>query len=324
MRLVITGSSGQIGTNLALRCLELGHRVTGVDCRPNGWVRLFDCRLHDLSQPQEAGAEILRDVERERPEIIVHLAAHAKVHALVSEPRRAMENITMTQHVLEWSRALRIPIIVASSREVYGEVYRTTTVESDADFRTAASPYSAGKLAVEAMTAAYGRCYGLKYLIFRLSNVYGRYDNDLNRMERVIPLFISRVGNDQPVTVFGGEKVLDFTHVDDCVDGIVAGIERLMKGQIQNETINLASGCGNSLLTMVSYVGSALGRQPRVSVAPSRTGEITRYVANIDRARTLLGFTPKVTLPEGINRAVAWGKEWSSASGTQAKASRAG
>jgi nucleoside-diphosphate-sugar epimerase len=75
---------------------------------------------------------------------------------------------------------------------------------------------------------------------------------------------------------------------------------------------------------MVSYVGSALGRQPRVSVAPSRTGEITRYVANIDRARTLLGFTPKVTLPEGINRAVAWGKEWSSASGTQAKASRAG
>jgi len=320
MRLLITGSSGQIGTNLALRCLELGHRVTGVDCRANAWTDAFECRLHDLSLPQPDRSGIFSAIERARPDVVVHFAAHAKVHALVKAPRRAMENMAMTQNVLEWCRALQIPMVLASSREVYGDIYRGTTAECDADFTAAASPYSAGKLASEAMVAAYGRCYGLKYLVFRLSNVYGRYDNDLDRMERVVPLFISTIANDQPVTVFGSEKVLDFTHVDDCVDGILSGIERLMDGQLRNETINLASGTGNSLLTMASHVGAALGKEPRVTIAPSRTGEITRYVANIDRAHTLLKFSPKIYLADGIYRAVAWGNEWSARPRAQAGA----
>jgi hypothetical protein len=123
-----------------------------------------------------------------------------------------------------------------------------TTAECDADFTAAASPYSAGKLAAEAMVAAYSRCYGTDYLIFRLSNVYGRYDNDLERLERVVPLFINQISRDHPVTVFGANKVVDFTHVDDCVDGLLLGIERLFDGRIRNETINLASGCGNTML----------------------------------------------------------------------------
>jgi len=319
MRLLITGSSGQIGTNLALRCLALGHRVAGADCRANEWTDAFECRLEDLSQPPTDRSGVFSAIKHERPDVVVHLAAHAKVHALVSAPRRAMENIAMTHNVLEWCRTLQIPVVLASSREVYGDVYRTTTAECDADFTAAASPYSAGKLAAEAMAAAYGRCYGMVYLVFRLSNVYGRYDNDLDRMKRVVPLFISRIANDQPVTVFGADKVLDFTHVDDCVDGILTGIERLMGGHVRNETINLASGTGNSLLTMASHVGAALGKQPRVTIAASRAGEITRYVANLDRARTLLNFSPKVSLSDGIHRAVAWGSEWSSRSGMQAR-----
>jgi len=317
MRLLITGSSGQIGTNLALRCLDLGHGVTGVDCRRNVWTDAFECRIHDLSQPQADRSEIFNAIEREQPDVVVHLAAHAKVHALVNVPRRAMENIAMTQNVLEWCRTLQIPMILASSREVYGDVHRRTTAECDADFTAAASPYSAGKLSAEAMVAAYARCYDLEYLVFRLSNVYGRYDNDLERMERVVPLFISRIAKNQPVTVFGAEKVIDFTHVDDCVDGILSGIERLMEGHVRNETINLASGTGNSLLTMASHVGAALGKQPRITIAHSRAGEISRYVANIDRARALLNFSPKLSLSEGIQRAVAWGNEWSVRSGMQ-------
>ena len=108
--------------------------------------------------------------------------------------------------------------------EVYGDVHRFEGYsEATADFAFTESPYSASKIASEAFIYAYARCYGLKYLAFRFSNVYGRYDNDLHRMSRVLPLFIHAMSRDEPITVYGGaDKVLDFTYIDDCVDGIVA------------------------------------------------------------------------------------------------------
>jgi UDP-glucuronate 4-epimerase len=158
---------------------------------------------------------------------------------------------------------------------------------------------------------AYARCYDLPYIVFRLSNVYGRYDNDLRRMERVIPLFISKIRNEEAITVFGAEKVIDFTHVDDCVDGIVSGMDRLIDGRVRNQTFNLAFGEGHSLLKMVEYLGDALVREPQVILALPRVGEITRYVANLEKARALLDFSPKVPLRDGVRRAVAWSQEWS-------------
>ncbi|NTV63255.1 MAG: NAD-dependent epimerase/dehydratase family protein, partial [Oscillochloris sp.] len=149
----------------------------------------------------------------------------------------------------------------------------------------------------------------LPYLVFRFSNVYGRYDNDIERMERVIPLFIRRIVRGEPVTVYGHEKVLDFTYVDDCVDGIVRGIERLLAGAVRDRTINLAYGQGNSLVRMAELIGEALGLPPQIIVEPAkRPGEVSYYVADISLARDLLGFAPQVSLAEGIRRAVAWSR----------------
>lgn len=300
MHLLITGSSGQIGTNLALRYLALGHTVSGVDVRQNLWSNRIPTLIHDLALSP------LPDASFARPDVVVHLAAHAKVHQSVEQPARAHENIVMTHHVLEYCRNANIPLIYSSSREVYGDTLRTTTCETDADFLTAASPYSASKIACEAAIYAYARCYGLRYIVFRLSNVYGRYDNDAARMERVIPLVIDRLRNGEPITLYGPDKVLDFTHVDDCIDGLVQGIDRLTGGSLNHETINLAAGCGHSLAEMASLAAAALGVNPTIRHEPIRVGEITRYVANIDNARKLLGFSPHVQLPEGIVRAVRW------------------
>ena len=300
MRLLITGSSGQIGTNLALRYLALGHCVTGLDLRPNSWNADIATLIHDLS------LKPLPDTVFMPPDVVVHLAAHAKVHQSVEQPARAHENVTMTHHVLEYCRSKNIPLIYSSSREVYGNTLRSTTCENDADFLTAASPYAASKIACESAIYAYARCYGLRYIVFRLSNVYGRYDNDATRMERVIPLVIDRFRNNQPITLYGPDKVLDFTHVDDCIDGLVRGIDRLLQNQLHHETINLAAGCGHSLAEMASLTAAALGVEPKITQEPIRVGEITRYVANIDKARALLDFSPHVQLPTGIVRAVHW------------------
>jgi UDP-glucose 4-epimerase len=167
----------------------------------------------------------------------VHLAANAKVHELVEQPHRALENINLTFNVLEYCRANRLPIVFSSSREVYGDIHRYITEEASADFSYTESPYSASKIAGEALIYSYARCYGLPYLVFRFSNVYGRYDNDIERMERVIPLFIRKISRGEPITVYGSEKVLDFTYIDDCVDGIVRGIAGLLAGTAVNRTI---------------------------------------------------------------------------------------
>ncbi|MEO5952049.1 MAG: NAD-dependent epimerase/dehydratase family protein, partial [Chloroflexia bacterium] len=148
------------------------------------------------------------------------------------------------------------------------------------------------------------------YIVFRFSNVYGRYDNDIERMERVIPLFIRRIQADQPITIFGENKVLDFTYVDDCVSGITSGIKALHEGRVENHTINLAYGNGNTLVKMANLIANALEKEPHITIAPSQLGEVTHYIADITKARQLLGYDPQVPLEEGIPRAVAWNKEW--------------
>src|SRR5215212_802696 len=314
MRILITGSSGQIGTNLALRLRRDGHTVFGVDKRLNTWIDNFRYLLQDLSGSYPAFPGGIGGVEYPPTDLVVHLAAHATVHQLVRQPHRALENMSMTFTVLEYCRQQRVPLVFSSSREVYGDVHRFVTEETSADFAYTESTYSASKIAGEAMIYSYARCYGLRYLVFRFSNVYGRYDNDLARMVRVIPLFIHKIARDEPITVFGGaDKVLDFTYVDDCVAGIAAGVAALAGGQVVNETINLAYGQGNTLVRCAELIGEAVGVAPRITLAPALLGEVTRYVANIQKAHELLGYTPLVPLEEGIPRTVAWFREWRAA-----------
>jgi UDP-glucuronate 4-epimerase len=309
MRILVTGSSGQIGTNLALRLVRDGHDVFGVDKRLNTWTDEFRYLLQDLSGHYPSFPGGIGGVEYPDVDLVVHLAAHAKVHELVRQPHRALENAVMTFNVLEFCRQGGLPIVFSSSREVYGDVHRFSTQETQADFAYTESTYSASKIAGEAMIYSYARCYGLPYLVFRFSNVYGRYDNDLARMVRVIPLFIHTMRRDEPVTVFGAQKTLDFTYVDDCVDGIVCGIEALAERQVTNETINLAFGEGKTLVRAAELIASELGVEPRITLAPSLLGEVTHYVADTSKAKQLLGYAPKVPLDEGVGRAVAWFQE---------------
>ncbi len=315
MRVLVTGSSGQIGTNLALRLQQDGHSVFGVDKRQNTWTDEFPYLLQDLAGHYPAFAGGIGGVEYPEVDLVVHLAAHAKVHQLVRQPHRALENAIMTFNVLEYCRAAELPLVFSSTREVYGDVHRFEGYgESTADFAYTESPYSASKITSEAFIYSYARCYGLKYLVFRFSNVYGRYDNDLHRMERVLPLFIHQMLRGEPITVFGGDdKVLDFTYIDDCIEGIVRGVEGLGTGKVENETINLAYGEGNTLVRAAELIAMALEVEAQISFAPSLLGEVTHYVADIRKARDLLGWEPATALAQGVPSSVAWFREWRAA-----------
>jgi len=315
MRVLITGSSGQIGTNLGLRLLRDGHDVFGVDKRQNGWTDAFPTLLQDLAGHYPALVGGIGGVEYPQADVVVHLAAHAKVHQLVREPHRALENAIMTFNVLEYARQLGLPLVFSSTREVYGDVHRFEEyAEEAADFAFTESPYSASKITSEAFIYSYARCYGLGYLVFRFSNVYGRYDNDLWRMERVLPLFTHQLARGEPITIFGGDdKVLDFTYIDDCVDGIARGVYALVDNRVMNKTINLAYGEGNTLVRAAELIAGELGVEPAITMAPSLLGEVTHYVADVTKARELLDWSPSTPLAEGIPRSVAWFREWRAA-----------
>jgi UDP-glucose 4-epimerase len=295
---------------LGLHLQEQGHYVFGVDKRPNTWTNDIETLLQDLSAPYRNHKRGIGVEYPEKLDAVIHFAAHAKVHELVQQPHRALENINMTFNVLEFCRQNEIPIIFSSSREVYGDIHRYITEESYADFAFTESPYSASKISGEALIYSYAQCYGLKYLVFRFSNVYGRYDNDIERMLRVIPHFIREINAERPITVYGEAKVLDFTYIDDCVSGVTSGLEKLVGGEIANHTINLAYGQGNSLVAMANFIGEALGKQPNMTIEPARVGEVTHYVANVGKARALLNYTPQTNLRDGIHKSVEWSLDW--------------
>jgi nucleoside-diphosphate-sugar epimerase len=315
MRVLITGSSGQIGTNLALHLQRDGHSVFGVDKRQNPWTNQFDTLLQDLAGHYPAFGGGIGGVEYPEVDAVIHLAAHAKVHQLVRQPHRALENAIMTFNVLEYARGLGLPIIFSSTREVYGDVHRFEEyAEEAADFAFTESPYSASKITSEAFIYSYARCYGLNYLVFRFSNVYGRYDSDLWRMDRVLPLWMHELSRGEPITIFGGdEKLLDFTYIDDCVEGIVRGVYALGENRVANQTINLAYGQGNTLTRAAELIAKELGVEPEITLAPSLLGEVTHYVADIRKARELLGWQPQTPLEDGIPKSVQWFKEWRAA-----------
>ncbi|WDE96718.1 NAD-dependent epimerase/dehydratase family protein [Lentisphaera profundi] len=305
-RILITGISGQIGTNLAYNLIDKGYEIFGIDKRQNTWTSDLTTIHQDLSSRYDNYNQGLGCLDYGKVDLVIHLAANAKVHELVEHPTRALDNFMMTFNMIEYCRTNNIPIIYSSTREVYGDIQRYVTNEEDASFHTTESPYSASKISGEAFLYSYSKCYDLSYICYRFSNVYGRYDNDIERMERVIPLFYNKIKNGEPITIYGEDKVLDFTYIDDCVAGISSGVDKLLSGEVKNKTFNLAHGTGNPLRTVADVFQEELGVEADLSFEPSRLGEVTHYIADISSAKKYLNYDPKTDLVSGLRKAAAW------------------
>ncbi len=300
MKIIVTGSSGTIGTRLCEMLLKKGHVVTGVDVKPNQWnpeinrvTSISDMRKH------EAFDTMPRDAD-----MIIHLAANALVYPLVVDPGKAMDNLMMTFNALEFARKNGIKrFIFGSSREVYGNTEKIEHREDDAMVENSESPYAATKLAAEALIRSYNECYGIGFIVIRFSNVYGMYDSS----DRLIPRCISRARKGEQLEVYGRDKMLDFTYIDDAVSGVIAAAERFDKAG--NDVFNLATGRGTTILDVVSMINQSMGGKSGIKVTSARPGEVIKYVADISNARKKLGYEPKTGIKEGIEKSIAWYNE---------------
>ncbi len=295
-KILVTGSSGTIGTRLCEKLIESGFEVIGLDMVPNKWNKEVNSKMLLLDLRKKEFYKSLPEFD-----LVVHLAANARVYNLVVEPSLAFDNILTTYNVLEFCRVKKIPrLIFASSREVYGnDSGKVKYSEKDVIIDDCESPYTASKISGEVLVRSYHKCYGLDFIITRFSNVYGMYDES----DRVIPLFIRNCLANKDLVVFGKEKELDFTYIDDTVSGLLLLIENFDKAK--KECYNIASGEGHTILEVAELIKKLTESKSKIVVSENRKGEVIKFVADISKAKKL-GYCPKTGFEEGVKRAIQW------------------
>lgn len=294
--ILVTGSSGTVGTALCQQLLERGYDVTGTDIKPNRWSDTVNDRTIIADLTEESAEDKLPD----SIDLVIHLAANARVHKLVQNPELAQDNFNTTFTILEYAREIGADFIFSSSREVYGNNGKIIYDETDTYVDECESPYTASKIGGEALVKSYDVCYDIDTSIVRFSNVYGKYDAS----NRVIPLFIAQASRGEDLTVFGDDKVLDFTYIDDCVDGVVRVVEQFNKAA--GSTFNIASGEGTSLVEVAETIVDKTDADVSIHIEENRTGEVARYVADISKANKILGYEPSYDIDAGIEATVDW------------------
>jgi UDP-glucose 4-epimerase len=296
-KVLVTGSSGTIGNCLCETLLERGADVVGADIKQNRWNEDVHRRTIyiDLRNPENL-EQLSNDFD-----IVVHFAANSRVYKLVKEPDLARDNFLLLYNVLEFVRKNDIKrILFSSSREVYGNSGYIIHSEEEAFVKNCESSYTATKIGGEALIHAYEQCYGIEYVIVRFSNVYGKYDY----ADRVIPLFIARALKNEDIYIYGRDKILDFTYVEDCVDGVVKSLELFETSK--NEVYNIATQKGYSIEKVGQLIIELTRSKSKLRYESNRTGEVCRFIADISKANAVLNYTPKNSLRDGLTKTIEW------------------
>jgi UDP-glucose 4-epimerase len=306
MRAIVTGGAGFIGSNLVDALLERGDHVAVVDDLSTGRDSNLDdalargAKLH-RADIRDAG-EMQRVFAQERPQQVFHLAAQIDVRRSVADPWvDAAINIGGTIAVLEAARAAEVERFVYSSTggALYGETDVVPSPE-DTPVRPLA-PYGQSKYAGEGYCELYRRLHGMPTVTLRYANVYGPRQDPLGE-GGVVAIFAGRLEAGEPPTVFGdGTQTRDFVHVEDVVAANLAAAESDVSG-----AFNVGTGVETSVLDLVELFRSlAHGASFDPQFAPPRTGELERSCLDVARARTELGWQPRVQLRPGVERTMA-------------------
>ncbi len=315
MTILVTGAAGFIGSETALALMARGDKVIGVDNLNDYYSpALKHARLErvgananfqfikvDIANYQElttalAGAEFSS---------IIHLAAQAGVRHSITHPfEYGKSNLDGHLSILELARRRKVDhLTYASSSSVYGANEKTPFGEADAT-DAPVSLYGATKKANEAMSASYGRLYALPQTGLRFFTVYGPW----GRPDMAYWIFADKILSGAPIEIFNnGAMARDFTYIDDIVMGVLAAHDRPPGADHHFHRIfNLGNDQPEQLMTLVTLLEQELGKTSEKIMKPMQPGDVERTWADITRARSELGYSPTVTLAEGIKRFAKW------------------
>ena len=307
---LVTGGAGFIGSHLVDSLLADGWRVTAFDNFDPFYDRAIkeaNVRNHEAHPAFALVRGDLRDAKAvnalgDTPyDVIVHVAARAGVRPSIEDPVGYQDvNVTGTQLLLELARRIGTrQFVFASSSSVYGVNPRVPWREEDHVLQPI-SPYASTKVSGELLGHVYSHLYGMRFLALRFFTVYG----PRQRPDLAIHKFAKLMLAGKPIPVFGdGSTRRDYTFIDDVIRGVRAAIDYTATPY---EVINLGNTRTVTLSEMIAGLEQALGVTAKIERHPEQPGDVPQTWANVDKARTLLGFNPSTPYDEGVVRFVAW------------------
>lgn len=305
---LVTGGAGFIGSHLTARLLAEGARVRVLDNFNTGSPA-------NLAFAEASGAalEIIRGdirdgatVERAATGVsaIFHQAAMRAVPRSLADPLGANDNnVTGTLHVFEAARRAGVRrVVYASSSSVYGD--RSDLPQREDQPPAPLSPYAVSKLATEHYARVWHRLYGVEAVGLRYFNVFGPRQDPMSTYAQVIPRFILAGLRNEALEIHGdGAQSRDFAYIDNVVEANLLAARAPDAG---GEAFNVGSGERTSLIEFVGRLEKILGRTLARRHTPARAGDVRHTLADLSKAKRLLGYTPLVGFDEGLARTVEY------------------
>jgi nucleoside-diphosphate-sugar epimerase len=302
---LVTGGAGFIGSALVHRLVDSGEQVRVVDDFSTGTMRNLDDVVDrievlegDLAETSTAEAAI-RDVD-----FVLHQAAIPSVQRSVDNPVASNRaNVTATLNLLVAARAAAVKrFVYASSSSAYGDTEVLPKVETMPE--NPISPYALSKLTGEKYCLIFHRIYGLPTVCLRYFNVYGPRQNPHSPYSAVISRFIDRALEGHRPTVYGdGEQSRDFTYIDNVVD---ANLLACKADGVNGMFFNIGTGERHTLNDLLRSLSMIVERKLDAEYLEQRAGDVRHSLADIQKARRLLGYDPQVSFHEGLRRTVDW------------------
>ena len=328
MRVLITGSAGFIGSNLALRLLERGDEVIGVDCLdPYYDVSLKEARLArtleyagytDVRARIEDRDAMAGTFARFKPQRVINLAAQAGVRYSIENPYAYIDsNVVGFGNVLQGCREHGIEhLVYASSSSVYGSnTNMPFSVHDNVDHPV--SLYAATKKANELMAHTYSHLYGIPTTGLRFFTVYGPW----GRPDMALFLFTRKILAGEPIPVFNyGKHRRDFTYIDDIVEGVIRVLDQpatpdpkwtgdapdSATSQAPYRLYNIGNNQPVELMHYIETLEKCLGKTAEKELLPLQPGDVPDTYANVDDLVRDLGYKPQMTVEQGVANFVDW------------------
>lgn len=303
-KILVTGCAGFIGYHVAYELLVKGEFVLGVDNLNDFYSRKLKHRnLSDLMNFQNFHfvklditnqQKLLQICEENKIEFIAHLAAQAGVRPSIENPFSYYHsNVLGTISVLEVAKKLNVKnTVITSSSSVYGNQKKIPFNELD-KVDCQISPYAASKKACENLSYSYHYLHKLNINIVRPFTVYGQR----SRPDMAISLFIEKIKKNVPIIKYGsGETVRDYTYITDFVNGFIAALEKPLGFEI----FNLGNSEAVTLNKMIYLIENTLNKKALIKEMSSFNGDVDQTLANIDKAKKMLNYEPKIDLETGL------------------------
>ncbi|MCS7096339.1 MAG: NAD-dependent epimerase/dehydratase family protein [Nitrososphaerota archaeon] len=304
MKVLVTGGAGFIGHNAAIYLKNQGYDTFALDNlkRATGFaVERLSMHHVPLVKGDILSLKALRNV-LDSVDVVVHAAAYISVEESIKKPALYFRNnVAGTANIANACLRRGVKLIYISSAAVYGTPVHLPINESHP--ANPISPYGLAKLMGEEAVKFYAR-QGLKYAILRLFNVYG--PGQSSAYAGVITRFIERLSVNKPPIIYGdGQQTRDFIHVYDVAEAI----KLTMENNVENETLNIAAGTPVTINELAEHVTKLAGLSLKPVFAKPRPGDIKHSHADTSKARRLLGFTPKISLEQGLKMLLKSGEK---------------